>query len=73
MEDKYLSANRLENAGLLTIWNKILIWTVEFDNAAVKELRKLDRQAQQEILRYFREPIPLIKTPAALVNHLRVT
>ena len=34
-----------------------MTWTVEFDDAAVKELRKLDRQTQQEILRYFRERI----------------
>jgi mRNA interferase RelE/StbE len=34
-----------------------LIWTVEFDDAAAQELRKLDRQAQREILRYFRERI----------------
>jgi len=34
-----------------------LTWTVEWDAAAVKELRKLDRQAQQDILRYFRERI----------------
>ncbi len=30
---------------------------VEFDDAAAKELRKLDRQAQHEILRYLRERI----------------
>jgi mRNA interferase RelE/StbE len=34
-----------------------LTWTVEFDGAAAKELRKLDKQTQQEILRYFRERI----------------
>ena len=32
-----------------------MTWTVEFDDAATKELRKLDRQVQQDILRYFRE------------------
>ena len=32
-----------------------MIWKVEFDDAAAKELRKLDRSIQQEILRYFRE------------------
>lgn len=34
-----------------------MTWGVEFDDAARKELRKLDRQAQQEILRYLRERI----------------
>ena len=36
---------------------------VEFDDAAAKELRKLDRQAQQEILRYFRERIATDEDP----------
>jgi mRNA interferase RelE/StbE len=34
-----------------------MTWKVEFDDAARKELRKLDRQAQQTILRYLRERI----------------
>lgn len=38
-------------------WSKSVTWTVEFDDSAAKELRKLDRQAQQEILKYFRERI----------------
>jgi mRNA interferase RelE/StbE len=40
-----------------------LIWTVEFDEAAAKELRKLDRQAQNDILRYFRERIATDEDP----------
>jgi mRNA interferase RelE/StbE len=38
-------------------------WTVEFDDAAAKELRKLDRQAQKEILRYLRERIATDEDP----------
>jgi len=38
-------------------------WKVEFDDAAVKELRKLDRQAQEEILRYLRERIATNEDP----------
>ena len=34
-----------------------MTWSVEFDDAAAKELRKLDHQAQNDILRYFRERI----------------
>jgi mRNA interferase RelE/StbE len=30
-------------------------WTVEFDDRARRELRKLDTQSQREILRYLRE------------------
>lgn len=40
-----------------------MTWTVEFDNAAAKELRKLDRQTQREILRYFRERIAIDEDP----------
>jgi len=40
-----------------------LIWTIEFDDTAAKELRKLDRQAQQEILRHLRERIATDEDP----------
>lgn len=40
-----------------------MIWKVEFDDAAVKELRKLDYPIQQEILRYFRERIATEEDP----------
>jgi len=40
-----------------------LTWSVEWDDAAVKELRKLDRQVQQDILRYFRERIAKDEDP----------
>lgn len=44
-------------------WSKILTWAVEFDDAAAKELRKLDRQAQQDILRYLRDRIATEEDP----------
>lgn len=40
-----------------------MTWTVEFDDAAVKELKKLDKQAQREIIRYFRERIETEEDP----------
>ena len=40
-----------------------MIWKIEWDDAAVKELRKLDRQAQQDILRYFRKRIATDEDP----------
>lgn len=40
-----------------------MIWTVEFDDAAAKELRKLDRQTQQEILHYLRKRIATDEDP----------
>lgn len=40
-----------------------MTWTVEFDDAAAKELRKLDRQTQREILNYFRQRIATEEDP----------
>lgn len=40
-----------------------MTWSVEFEDAAAKELRKLDRQAQQQILRYLRERISTDEDP----------
>ena len=39
------------------------MWTIRFDDAAAKELRKLNRQAQYEILRYLRERIATEEDP----------
>ena len=44
-------------------WSKTLTWTIEFDEAASKELRKIDRQAQREILDYFRQRIATDEDP----------
>ncbi len=38
-------------------------WTVEWDDAAVRELRKIDKQAQRDILQYFRERIAKEEDP----------
>lgn len=40
-----------------------MTWIVEFDEAAAKELRKLDRQVQREILSYFRQRIATDEDP----------
>lgn len=40
-----------------------MTWNVEFDDAAAKELRKLDSQAQQEILSYLRKRIATDEDP----------
>lgn len=39
------------------------MWTVEFDDAAAKDLRRLDRRVQREILRYLRERIATTEDP----------
>ena len=38
-------------------------WTVEIDDRARRELRKLDKQAQRDILRYLRERIATSEDP----------
>lgn len=40
-----------------------MIWTVEFDDRAAKELRKLDKQTQKEILKYLRERLATDEDP----------
>lgn len=40
-----------------------MTWIVEFDDAAAKELRRLDRQTQCSILRYLRERIATDEDP----------
>ncbi len=40
-----------------------MTWNVEWDDGAVKELRQLDKQAQRDILKYFRERIAIDDDP----------
>ena len=40
-----------------------MIWRVEFDDRAAKELRKLDKQAQRDILSYLRQRIATEEDP----------
>ena len=40
-----------------------MTWKIEFDDAAAKELRKLDRHAQKEILGYLRQRIATDQDP----------
>ncbi len=47
-------------------------WSVEFDDRARRELRKLDPQIQREILRYLRERIAGSSDPRELGKRLRL-
>ncbi len=40
-----------------------MTWIVEWDDSAVKELRKLDKQTQRDILQYFRTRIENKENP----------
>ncbi len=48
-----------------------MIWRVEFDDRARKELRRLDRQAQTNILRYLRDRIATHEDPRRFGDPLR--
>lgn len=43
-----------------------MTWTVEWDDRAARELRKLDRQIQKEILAYFRKRVATAEDPRRL-------
>ena len=47
-------------------------WTVEFDDRARRELRKLDAKTQQTILRYLRERIAGADDPRRFGKPLRM-
>lgn len=47
------------------------MWTVEFDDRARRELRKLGPETQQQILRYLRERIAGAKDPRQFGKPLR--
>jgi mRNA interferase RelE/StbE len=48
-----------------------LIWTVEWDDRARRELRKLAPEGQGEILRYFRDRIAVDRDPRRLGKALK--
>jgi mRNA interferase RelE/StbE len=48
-----------------------LAWTVELDPAALKELRRLDRQVARRILTFLRERLAVIDDPRSIGEALR--
>ncbi len=47
-----------------------MAWKIEFENAAKKDLKKLDRQAQKNILQYLRNRIITDEDPRRFGNPL---
>jgi mRNA interferase RelE/StbE len=43
-----------------------LVWTIEFDPAAIKELRKLDPQTARRIIAFLRERVASLDDPRAI-------
>ena len=50
---------------------RVKIWTVEFDDRARRELRKLDAKVQKAILRYLRERLIGTEDPRRFGKPLR--
>jgi len=46
------------------------IWQIEWDARAAKELKKLDRQAQRDVVRYLKERIASDQDPRRLGKQL---
>jgi mRNA interferase RelE/StbE len=48
-----------------------LAWTIEYDEGALADLKKLDRQIQREILDYMKERVGEAEDPRAFGKPLR--
>ena len=48
-----------------------MVWRIEFDSRAVKELSKFDRPIQQLILKFFRDRIATLDDPRSIGEALR--
>jgi mRNA interferase RelE/StbE len=48
-----------------------LVWSIEFDPAAVVDLEKIDREIQRRILRYLRERLQTDEDPKRFGKPLR--
>ena len=48
-----------------------MAWTIEYDEGAVKDLKKLDRQVQREIVNYMEKRIAKADDPRAFGKPLR--
>ena len=52
-------------------WRRSLPWTVEFDAAAAKELRKLDPPVARRIVAFLRERLAPLADPRSIGEALR--
>ena len=53
-------------------WNANLVWRIEFDEGAVKDLRKLDKTTGRRITRFLRERLAALENPRSIGLPLRV-
>ena len=52
-------------------WNVILAWLIKIDDAAQKDLAKLDKQIAQRIITFLRERVAVLDDPRSIGEALK--
>ena len=53
------------------MWSAVLAWRIEFEDAALKELAKLDKQVARRILVFLRERVAVLDDPRSVGEALK--
>ncbi len=53
------------------MWRKNLVWTIKFDKRALKELKKVDKKVQKDIVNYCRSRLETDKNPRRFGKELK--
>lgn len=53
------------------MWSDSLIWTIEFDDAAIKELARLDKPVARRIVKFLRDRVAVLDDPRAIGEALK--
>ena len=53
------------------MWSAALAWRIEFEDAALKELAKLDKQVARRILVFLRERVAVLVDPRSVGEALK--
>lgn len=53
------------------MWSVTLAWRIEFDDAALKELAKLDKPTARRILAFLRERVAVLDDPRSVGEALK--
>lgn len=53
------------------MWSVALAWRIEFDDAALKELAKLDKPIARRILAFLRERVAVLEDPRSVGEALK--
>ena len=53
------------------MWSAILVWRIEFEDAALKELTKLDKPVARRILVFLRERVAQLDGPRSVGEALK--